>query len=368
MSRSIVSSTSVPATAGISVEAGRGDRAAARLCVADLAVLALELLVQLRLQATAALPLGVDESQYPGGEVAVGIDASGGRLLEDSGQHVGPGAALRPVLGRLLREDGLEVLDLLPDLRGLPPGQDRVAALRGGELLRQFGLVLAEDRGEQRRRLLRGVRGLAVLGGEQLGVGGDVVRVDAGGQGDSAAVGDLSALGGDRVLQVPVLLGLGGVRVGVDRLDLEEPDHEGQHDEGQAEADQAQPGARAAQADGLRGGTAPFRGRRRAPGAAVLGSGRGPRAPRSARRVAGARGAGYATARRFLGRHCVTCRWWSGRGWWPPWTASRESPRARVTRRGTSGRAARWAPEHSPRVREARWGWRAARWPVRALR
>ncbi len=289
---------------------GGGDAAAAGLGVADLAVLARELLVELRFESAAALAVGADESQYPGGEVPVGVDPLGGRLLEDPGQDVGARAAVALVLQGLLREDGLEVLDLLPDLGGLPVGEHGVAALGGGELLDELVDVLAEDRGEQGGGLLGRVGGLALLGREHFGVGRDVVRVDAGGQGDALAVGDLPALGGDRVLQVAVLLGLGGVRGGVDGLDLEEPGHEEQHDQREPEADEPEPGARAAQAQGA--GRAPACGGAAGGGAGA--AGRGACAGAAVGPVTGARRTGYAAARRFLGRHCVTCRGWSGAG------------------------------------------------------
>ncbi|CAM5707069.1 hypothetical protein SCALM49S_02069 [Streptomyces californicus] len=204
-------------------------------------------------------------------------------------------------------------------------GEDGVAAL-GGELLGQLLDVLAEDRGEQGGGLSRGVGRLALLGREELGVGRDVVRVDAGGEGDAPAVGDLAALGGDRVLQVAVLLGLGGVRVGVDGLDLEEPRHEGEHDQGQPEADEPQPGARAAQAQGTRRLAAPGGAARRGARPAGLGA-RG-----AAGRAAGAGRAGYAAARRILGRHCVTCRGSSGAGCPAPRGRPRGPARARTPR------------------------------------
>lgn len=288
-----------------------GHPAAAGLGVLDLAVLARELLVQLRFEAARALALRVDVAQYPGGQPAVGVDPFGGRLLEDAGQHIGSRSAVRPVLLGLLGEDGLEVLDLLPDLWGLATRQDRVPALRLRQLLRQLPGVDAEDGGEEGRGLLRCVRGLAVLGREHLGVGGDVVRVDADGQSDAAAVGDLAALGGDGVLEVAVLLGLRRVRAGVDGLDLEEPDDEREHDERQRQADQAEPGTRAAEAQ---------RARRRPPRGAASrdlrrrAAGGGPGAARAGCGAAGARGAGDPAARRFLRGHCVTCRDWSRTG------------------------------------------------------
>ena len=272
MSRSMVSSTSEPGTAGRLAGAGGGHPAAAGLGVGDLAVGAGQLLVQGRLQAAAALALGVDVAQYPGGEVAVRVHPLGAGLVEHAGQHVGAGAALGAVGGGLLGEDLLQVLDLVPDLRGLPAGEHHIAGLGRPELLGELRLALAEQRSEQRGRLLGGVRDLGGLGGEQRGVGGDVVRVDAGGERDAGPVGDLAALGGQRVAGVAVLVGLGGVRAGVDGLHLEQPCDEGQHDQGEPEADQAQPGPVAAELDllggrrGRRAGRAVGGARARAPG------------------------------------------------------------------------------------------------------
>ncbi len=236
---------------------GRRHLAPAGLGVADLAVLPGQLLVQLLLDAAAALAVGVDPAQYPGGQVAVGVHALAAGVREDTGQHVDGGA----VRLRLVGERGLQVLDLLPDLRGLPGGEPGVAGVpvRGPQLLDERGLVLAEDRGEQRGGLLRAVGDLQLRAAEHGRVGRDVVRVLADGEGDAVAVGDLAALGGQRVHHVPVLLGPRRVGARVDGLDLEQPHHEGEQHQGQGEADQAQPGPGAAE---------PERARHRGPGPA----------------------------------------------------------------------------------------------------
>ena len=61
---------------------------AAGLGVADLAVLAGQLLVQLLLDAAAALAVGVDPAQYPGGEIAVRIHALAAGDREDAREDV----------------------------------------------------------------------------------------------------------------------------------------------------------------------------------------------------------------------------------------------------------------------------------------
>src|SRR5690606_32815734 len=140
----------------------------------------------------------------------------------------------------------------------------------------------------------RSVGDVQLGGREHRGVGGDVVGVLAGGEGDAVAVGDLAALGGQHLADVAVLFGLGRVGARVDGLHLHQAHHEGEEDQGQREADQAQPGARAAQLDGL-GGRA---GRSGAAG----GAGAGRRAAGGAP-AGGPGGAGHPAARRFPGGH-----------------------------------------------------------------
>lgn len=356
----MVSSISEPGTAGCSLLLGRGHLTAAGLGVLDLAGLARQILVQLLLDTAAALAVGVDPAQYPGGQIAVRVHALAAGVGKDSGDDA---RRLLPV--RLLGQRAFEVLDLLPDLGGLAAGQQDVTRPGGPQLLRDHVGVHAEDRGEQRRGLLGRVprhhRGRRVLDGrgvrrpEHRGVGRDVVRVHAGGERDPAAVRDPAALGREDVLDVPVLFGLGRVRAGVDGLDLEQAYDKGDEDEGEAEADHAQPGAWTAEAQGggrLDGGGT------RAPGAGVRAPGGGgaavPRGPRG----------GWDPASRGLPvGHSVTCRRSRARvspartwdsAW--PWGS-----------RAGSARGSRACPRPRAGAARAATGWRG-RWPRRGRR
>ena len=102
---------------GLLLLPGGGHLAAVGLGVADLAVLAGELLVELLLEAAGALALGVDEADDAGGEVAGRVDPLGVRLVED------PASTSAPSPGGLGGEGRLEVLDLVPRLRGLLVGR-----------------------------------------------------------------------------------------------------------------------------------------------------------------------------------------------------------------------------------------------------
>ncbi len=176
---------------------GGGYLAAAGLRVADLAVLAGQGLVQLPLQAAAALAVRADPAEDAGGEVAARVHALAAGVGKDAREDVDHGL----VRLRLLGQRGLQVLDLVPDLRSLPAGEADVAQLPvlRAEHVDQVLLVLADDGREERRRLLGTVADLQLLAGEHRGVGGDVVGVHGAREGDAVAVGDRAALGGQRV-------------------------------------------------------------------------------------------------------------------------------------------------------------------------
>ena len=116
----------------------------------------------MRLDTAAALAVGVDPAEYPGGEVAVRIDPLAAGLLEDAGQHVGAGPPC--AFGAAFSATTLfRSLICVPDLGGLAAGEHGVA---GVGFVRSFSASSAASLPrigrEQRGGLLRGVGGLAL--------------------------------------------------------------------------------------------------------------------------------------------------------------------------------------------------------------
>ena len=176
-----------------------------------------ELLVVLALEALHALAAAVDEADEVGCERSARVGAQ--RLLgaEDPGE---PGLPHR-LDGLLRRPGGNALLEI--DEAGVWLAQlvDRVEVVDppGAELLDQ-------DAGDARGVLRRHAR-----------VGGDGHAVDAGGEVLAVAVEDLASRRGNEVLGRAGLDRHGRVRLGVEPLDLEQPqpeDHEEGDDEHQA--------------------------------------------------------------------------------------------------------------------------------------